>query len=166
MKRISTLFITIALFGAAAAAGPRKQACSIPYEVCQTGCPELGAYSLAAFASTPAEQAFVAALTPLQQETVRRTTFASSGAHIVIAYRVLAGQTPVAAVTIGLCDLSTVTLRGFVAMETAAVEADHLPIDQRASVALFSAFPAPTNDPNTHALLIARQEAGNDDVDH
>ena len=140
-------------------------ACFIPFEWCQTGCPEIGPYSIAAFSTPAAEQAFIATLTPLQQETVRRTTFAANGTHIVLAYRVLTGATPNLSVTIGFCPSTTVSLRSYGAIDTASVEASHLSIDQRGQLAIFSVLPAPINDPFTRALLLVRMEAEHGDTD-
>jgi hypothetical protein len=143
----------------------QKQTCVIPFEWCLTGCPELGAYSIESFSSTSDEQAFVAALTGLQQETVRVAMFPANGKHIVVAYRVLAGAAPHATATIGVCPTSTVALHSYFAIETATVEATRLSIEQRSSIALFSVFPVNTNDPNTRALLVVRQEAEHGDID-
>ena len=175
MKRfVIALLITTTIAGSAAAYSDitalldtvlaEKNVCVVPFEWCTLGCPELGAYSLVAFASAAEEQAFEASLTLLQQDTVRRTTFPAYAKHIVVAYRVPAGVTPQTSVTIGICPAATVTLRGYVAIETAAVEANRLSIDQRAQLALFTVLPAPINDPNTRALLLVRQEAEHGDV--
>jgi len=152
-------------FAAIAPAAVRKQACSVPFEWCLTGCPEIGSYSIESFSSPGEAQAFIATLTPLQQETVRQTSFPALGKRVIVAYRVLAGTVPHTTAIIGICPQSTVTLRTYLAIETAAVEADHLSLDQRGSMALFSVLPAPTNDPNTRALLLLRQGGDHDDVD-
>jgi hypothetical protein len=165
---IAITILTLAFGSAVATAAVRKQACFIPFEWCQTGCPEIGQYSIESFASTTDAQAFIATLTPLQQETVRQTSFAAFGKHVVVAYRVLAGAAPHASAPIGTGSCqpqSSVTLRTYVAIETAAVEADHLSLDQRGAIALFSVLPVFTNDPNTRAILLVRQEADHGDTD-
>lgn len=92
---LAVLFLSISSTAAA-------QICTIPYEHCQLGCPELGGYSLRAFQSVTAATAFITSLDPIQHESARLATFAAYGNHVIVAYRVKAGEPQQITTPIGL----------------------------------------------------------------
>jgi len=151
------LFAAIAaLFFASASAQTPATPC-LADDHCILGCPDagLGTYSISAFSSMAQAQTFVASLSGAQQETVRTTTaIAPFGPHIIVVYRVASGVgSPSVTFEAGACQHFTVTMASYSAIETAEVDLNQLPAEQRAGATLMWVSPVP-NDLSTRALLL------------
>jgi hypothetical protein len=130
--------------------------CFSPDDWCVTGCDNVEGYSIVGFDSMPAAQAFIASIDTVRIETVRVVTFGHGFHHVIVAYRTAVTESAHTSVTVGVCPPYTVSMTSFTSIDTATIEMNRLPAEQRAKAFVLT-VPGVPRDPNTVALLLVER---------